>query len=44
MSHQADQTFVPPPWPWYALVADSMWMVDEFTPENGATRLVPNSV
>ena len=43
MDLHADQTFVPPPWPSYALVANSMWMIDEFTPENGATRLVPNS-
>lgn len=43
MDLHADQTFVPPPWPSYALVANSMWMIDEFTPENGATRLVPNT-
>jgi len=39
----ADQSFVPPPWPPYALVANVMWMLDEFTPENGATRIVPDS-
>jgi len=38
-----DESFVPPPWPPYALVANVMWMLDEFTPENGATRIVPDS-
>ena len=37
----ADQSFVPPPWPAYPLVANAMWMLDDFTPENGATRVVP---
>jgi ectoine hydroxylase-related dioxygenase (phytanoyl-CoA dioxygenase family) len=39
----ADQSFVPPPWPPYSLVANIMWMLDDFTPENGATRIVPGS-
>ena len=40
----ADQSFVPPPWPWpFPLVANIMWMLDDFTPENGATRVVPDS-
>jgi ectoine hydroxylase-related dioxygenase (phytanoyl-CoA dioxygenase family) len=39
----ADQTFARAPWPDYALVANSMWMLDDFTPENGATRIVPGS-
>jgi ectoine hydroxylase-related dioxygenase (phytanoyl-CoA dioxygenase family) len=43
MDLHADQTFVRPPWPPYALVANSMWMLDEFTAENGGTRLVPDS-
>jgi ectoine hydroxylase-related dioxygenase (phytanoyl-CoA dioxygenase family) len=43
MDLHADQTFVRPPWPPYALVANSMWMIDDFTSENGATRLVPAS-
>lgn len=39
----ADQSFVPDPWPPYALVANAMWMLDDFTPDNGATRVVPKS-
>jgi ectoine hydroxylase-related dioxygenase (phytanoyl-CoA dioxygenase family) len=39
----ADQSFVPPGWPPFALVANAMWMLDDFTPENGATRIVPDS-
>jgi ectoine hydroxylase-related dioxygenase (phytanoyl-CoA dioxygenase family) len=43
MNLHADQTFARPPWPPYALVANSMWMLDDFTAENGATRIVPGS-
>jgi ectoine hydroxylase-related dioxygenase (phytanoyl-CoA dioxygenase family) len=43
MFMHADQSFAPPPWPWYAMVANVMWMLDDFTPENGATRIVPGS-
>ncbi|ONI76185.1 hypothetical protein ALI144C_36540 [Actinosynnema sp. ALI-1.44] len=43
MNLHADQTFARPPWPPYALVANSMWMLDDFTPDNGATRIVPGS-
>jgi ectoine hydroxylase-related dioxygenase (phytanoyl-CoA dioxygenase family) len=39
----ADQTFCRAPWPDYPLVANSMWMLDDFTPENGATRIIPGS-
>ena len=40
----ADQSFVPDPWPWpFPLVANIMWMLDDFTPENGATCVVPGS-
>ena len=38
----ADQGFLPEPWhdPWAVQV---MWLLDEFTAENGATRVVPGS-
>ena len=39
----ADQSFVPTPWPPYPLVANVMWMLDDFTPDNGATRVTPGS-
>lgn len=38
-----DQTFAPMPWPPYPFVANSMWMLDDFTERNGATRVVPGS-
>ena len=38
-----DQSFMPPPWPPYPIVANVMWMLDDFTPENGATRIVHGS-
>jgi ectoine hydroxylase-related dioxygenase (phytanoyl-CoA dioxygenase family) len=40
----ADQSYVPSPWPWpFPLVANIMWMLDDFHPDNGATRVVPAS-
>lgn len=39
----ADQSFIPPPWPPYPMVANAIWMIDDFTAENGATRVVPGS-
>jgi ectoine hydroxylase-related dioxygenase (phytanoyl-CoA dioxygenase family) len=39
----SDQSYVPPPWPPYALVANVMWMLSDFTEANGATRVVPGS-
>lgn len=40
----ADQSYVPSPWPWpFPLVANIMWMLDDFHPANGATRVVPGS-
>jgi len=38
-----DQGYIPPPWPPYPLVANIMWMLDDFTEANGATRFVPGS-
>lgn len=37
-----DQAYVPPPWH-YAATFNIVWMLDEFTPENGATRVIPGS-
>jgi ectoine hydroxylase-related dioxygenase (phytanoyl-CoA dioxygenase family) len=39
----ADQSFVPTPWPPFPLVANIMWMLTDFTPDNGATRVTPGS-
>jgi ectoine hydroxylase-related dioxygenase (phytanoyl-CoA dioxygenase family) len=38
----ADQSYVPPPWP-YAMVANAVFMITDFTEENGATRVVPGT-
>jgi hypothetical protein len=38
-----DQDYVPPPWPPAPLVVNLIWMLDDFTEENGATRFVPGS-
>lgn len=37
-----DQAFAPPPWP-YPLTMNIVWMLDDFTAANGATRLIPGS-
>ena len=34
---------VPQPWPSWPLLLQTMWMLTEFTPDNGATRVVPGS-
>ena len=34
---------LPEPLPEFALTTQNVWMVDDFTPENGATRVVPGS-
>src|SRR5262249_38288477 len=39
----ADQSYVPPPWPPYPLVANVVFMLTDFTDANGATRIVPGS-
>jgi Phytanoyl-CoA dioxygenase (PhyH) len=38
-----DQDYVPGPWPPFPLVANIIWMLDDFTEENGATRCIPGS-
>ena len=38
-----DQDYVPLPWPPSPLVANIIWMLDDFTEENGATRFIPGS-
>jgi hypothetical protein len=38
-----DQDYVPLPWPRFPLVANIIWMLDDFTEENGATRFIPGS-
>ena len=43
MALHPDQGYVPPPWPPFPLVANIMWMLDDFTEQNGATRFVPGS-
>ncbi len=39
----SDTDYVPAPFPPYALVTNVMWFLDDFTDENGATRIVPMS-
>lgn len=38
-----DQDYVPQPWPPFPVVANLIWMLDDFTEENGATRFIPGS-
>ena len=39
----ADQIFVPEPWPANPQGMNVAWCIDDFTEENGATRIVPGS-
>lgn len=39
----ADQIFVPEPWPAKPQGVNVAWCIDDFTDENGATRIVPGS-
>lgn len=39
----APLTMLPEPLPDVVLAVQSVWMLDDFTPENGATRVVPGS-
>jgi len=38
-----DQDYVPQPWPPFPLVANIIWMLDDFTEANGTTRFIPGS-
>jgi ectoine hydroxylase-related dioxygenase (phytanoyl-CoA dioxygenase family) len=38
-----DQDYVPQPWPAVPLVANIIWMLDDFAEENGTTRFIPGS-
>jgi len=38
-----DQDYVPGPWPAFPLVANIIWMLDDFNEDNGATRFIPGS-
>jgi ectoine hydroxylase-related dioxygenase (phytanoyl-CoA dioxygenase family) len=39
----SDSGYVPPPHPEYLLSANAIWMLDDFTLENGGTEYVPGS-
>lgn len=39
----SDQCYVPSPWPDYPLTLNLMWVLDDFTPERGATHVMPGS-
>ena len=43
MGMHADQGYLPPPWPPYAMAVNVAWTLDDFTENNGATRFVPGS-
>ncbi len=43
MMLHSDSGYVPPPHPEYLLSANAVWMIDDFTEENGGTRYVPGS-
>jgi ectoine hydroxylase-related dioxygenase (phytanoyl-CoA dioxygenase family) len=40
----ADQGYVTTPWPDWPIAVNIIWAVDDFTLENGATRVMPDSV
>lgn len=44
MGMHSDQGYVTAPWPSWPLAVNVGWAVDDFTAENGATRVVPGSV
>lgn len=43
MAMHADQGYVPAPWPPYAMGINVAWALDDFTEENGGTRVVLRS-
>src|SRR5579863_7636642 len=43
MGLHSDSGYVPPPHPEYLLSANAVWMIDDFTAENGGTHYVPGS-
>jgi ectoine hydroxylase-related dioxygenase (phytanoyl-CoA dioxygenase family) len=43
MMLHSDSGYVPPPHPESLLSANAIWMIDDFTEENGGTRYVPGS-
>lgn len=43
MSIHQDQGYIPGPWPSFALNANIVWMLDDTTAANGATRVVAGS-
>jgi|SRR5581483_510319 len=43
MMLHSDSGYVPPPHPQYLLSANAIWMLDDFTQENGGTEYVPGS-
>jgi ectoine hydroxylase-related dioxygenase (phytanoyl-CoA dioxygenase family) len=43
MGMHADQGYVTPPWPSWPMAVNIMWIIDAFTAENGATRVMPDS-
>src|ERR1700722_9461607 len=43
MTLHSDSSYVPPPHPEYLLAANAVWMIDDFTEENGGTRYVQGS-
>lgn len=44
MGMHADQGYVTAPWPSWPLAVNVIWAVDDFTADNGATRVVPGSL